>query len=410
LNFRTVAPAKEMNNILIPAGVNNRATMPRATQTYAIRGEEVLAIVSAPEAAVAGTVIFNQQISHDSVKRLGMLARTFQRIKWRHCSIHIVALNGSLATSGYNSGFIEDPELNIPTAPSGVIQYLTALRSTAVRQNWVESESGQLVTISDLPEMYTTKGTDLRRYYIGRYAAALTGEPGPNVTFQIMLRYSVVLSVPAAVDSDSPLTDEYIMPADFVSGRSGVTGEGVTTPSLPQPPTGPVPPAGEWLVPNAFFNLKEGDSLLFDGLEGAGYFDQWPKFVQVNYPPVRLYSLVVLPGTTTAQDLRYRTEAGGTIHSMPSASAVTITAVDNPTEADNYTLRMQVNEGPQWLPVPGDGLVAPGDWGNAPPVDFPGGWGSFEPPIIVAGTRLTRLASADTVTSEVLAKHLLTVL
>lgn len=173
--------------------------MPARAQAYRVSGEEVISLVTVTAGSTPGQVVFNQQIGPNSTARLSRLADLWQRIDWDKTTLNIVALNGSLVTSGYNVGFIEDPELVVPTASSEVIPFLTALRSTSVRQNWVQSESGQTVSLSRLPEMYTTIGSDVRRYYIGRLVMAVTGDVTSTASFQIMLRYTVNLYVPRVV-------------------------------------------------------------------------------------------------------------------------------------------------------------------------------------------------------------------
>jgi len=173
--------------------------MPNKSQAYRVSGEEVISLVTVNPGSTPGQIVFNQQIGPNSTARLSRLADLWQRIDWDRTTLNIVALNGSLVTSGYNVGFIEDPELTIPDTPSEVIPFLTALRSTSVRQNWVQSESGQTVSLSRLPEMYTTLGSDVRRYFIGRLVMAITGDVTSTASFQIMLRYTVNLYVPRVV-------------------------------------------------------------------------------------------------------------------------------------------------------------------------------------------------------------------
>lgn len=200
---RTYTPTVRSNGQaktpLLPVGVNNMATMPRASQDYVVRGEEVAAIINVAAGSTAGQVIFNRLITPLTVRRLGILSGAWQRIDWKQASLHLVALNGSLVQSGYTMGWIEDPELTIPTASSEIIPFLTALRSTTVRQAWVESESGVQVSTPDKPEMYTQPGSDVRRYSPGRLVIAVAGDVATAATFQLMLRYNVKLYVPLAI-------------------------------------------------------------------------------------------------------------------------------------------------------------------------------------------------------------------
>jgi len=264
---------QQQENVLIPAGVNNRATMPRGTQSHHLGPcEEVVAVITAPAEAVAGTVVFNEIISHKSVKRLGLMSDLFQRICWSLMQLHLVALNGSLVTSGYVMGFVEDPELEIPTNPSDVIAFLTALRTTTVRQNWVESSAGTLVSLKDLPEMFTQRGSDVRRFSPGRLVIALAGNPGPNTTFQLNLKYIVGLSVPCAIaPTPPPPPRTFTLTADLQPGwsspeagaRANVAG-------------GALPPIGEWVPPPNIHTIlyEPGAILVFDGSDAPETFPE----------------------------------------------------------------------------------------------------------------------------------------
>lgn len=223
-NRRTNQPARRRNNNntprtngngrgngaartpLLPVGVNNKATMPMSSQEYNVRGEEVISIINVAAGSTPGQIIYNQLIVPSSARRLGILSTAWQRIDWRQASLHLVALNGSLVQSGYTMGWIEDPEIVPPTASSDVIPFLTALRSTTVRQNWVESASGVQVATPDKPEMYTQQGSDVRRYSPGRLMIAVAGDVTTQATFQLMLRYNVRLYVPIALTVPAPPT------------------------------------------------------------------------------------------------------------------------------------------------------------------------------------------------------------
>jgi hypothetical protein len=222
---------------LLPVGVNNMATMPKASQDYVVRGEEVAAIINVAAGSSAGQVIYNQIITPMTVRRLGILAGAWQRIDWRQASLHLVALNGSLVQSGYTMGWVEDPELVVPTAPSDIIPFLTALRSTTVRQAWVESESGVQVSTQDKPEMYTQPGSDIRRYSPGRLVVAVAGDVNTAATFQLMLRYMVRLYVPLALtQSIAPEIDGFTA---SIPGADNVT---LSTSALSYPGVGVAAP------------------------------------------------------------------------------------------------------------------------------------------------------------------------
>jgi len=234
---------------LLPVGVNNKATMPKRAQAYQAVGEEVIRIVTVDPGSTAGQIVFNQQIGPNSTARLSRLADLWQRIDWNKTTLNIVALNGSIVTSGYNVGFVEDPQLDVPTTSSEIIPFLTALRSTSVRQNWVQSESGQTVSLSCLPEMYTHLGSDPRRYYIGRLVMAMTGDVTTAASFQIMLRYTVNLYVPRVVLPPAPPPpppETYELPFAIFSTRSTTNQPGPLQPSIQC--VAPVPDIGRYLL------------------------------------------------------------------------------------------------------------------------------------------------------------------
>lgn len=183
---------------LLPVGVNNKATMPMGSSDYMVSGEEVVRVINVTAGSSAGQVIFDELITPSSTRRLGALSACWQRIDWKRASLNLVTLNGSTVASGYTMGWLEDPECPVPTDSKDIIPFLTALRSTTVRQNWVQSESGCQVSTSDKPEMYTQRGSDIRRFSPGRLIIAVAGDVASPATFQLMLKYNVRLYVPFA--------------------------------------------------------------------------------------------------------------------------------------------------------------------------------------------------------------------
>lgn len=194
--------------------------MPQGKQGFRFQGEETVALTSV-NATQAGEVLYNRLITPQMARRLGVLAGAFQRIKWHECKLRVVPLNGSTVTAGYTAGVVEDPELLVPTSPSDIIPFLTALRATVVRQAWVEDKTGMQVPVADRPEMFTQSGTDIRRYSPGRFVMAAGGNIA-NGTFQVLLKYDVTLSVPAALTSEGP--QESILSAPSVPNSSVSTG------------------------------------------------------------------------------------------------------------------------------------------------------------------------------------------
>lgn len=214
---RSGANRRRMNNNgngktkipLLPTAVNNKATMPKGENRLVFNGEEVIDIVQVT-ASTQGEVIFNRLVTPNIVARLSTIATIYQRIRWKTAEVHIVPLNGSTTTSGYTAGFVEDPEIVIPSGKE-LIRFLTAMRSTVVRQAWVGEEAGKLVAPNNLPEMYTQAGSDIRRWAIGRIVIAAGGNI-TNANFQVMLKYNVEVFVPVAISPDFALTDFFTAP------------------------------------------------------------------------------------------------------------------------------------------------------------------------------------------------------
>jgi len=184
--------------------------MPQGKQGFRFQGEETVAVASV-NATQLGEVLYNRLITPQMVRRLGVLSGAFQRIKWHECKLRVVPLNGSTVTAGYTAGVVEDPELVIPSTPSEIIPFLTALRATVVRQAWVEDKTGMQVPVADRPEMFTQSGTDIRRYSPGRFVMAAGGNI-TNGTFQVLLKYDVTLSVPAALTNEGPQESIMVAP------------------------------------------------------------------------------------------------------------------------------------------------------------------------------------------------------
>lgn len=206
---------------LLPVAVNNKATMPRGENRLSFSGEEVIDIVQVT-GSTQGQVLFNRLITPNIVSRLSTVSTVYQRIKWKTAEVHIVPLNGSTTTSGYTAGFVEDPEIPIPGGKE-LIRFLTAMRSTVVRQAWIAEDAGKLVAPGNLPEMYTQAGSDLRRWAIGRIVIAAGGNI-TNATFQVMLRYNVEMFVPIAISSDFPLVDFFAAPQNVNNATITITG------------------------------------------------------------------------------------------------------------------------------------------------------------------------------------------
>lgn len=194
---------------LLPTAVNNEATMPTGQQKSRFIGEEVIDIVEITSSQL-GEKIFDKLITSKVVSRLSKASDLFQRVIWRKAEIHIVPLNGSTTTAGYTAGFVEDPEIVLPTGKA-LLRQLTSMRSTVVRQAWVAEQAGKLVAPNNLPEMYTQQGSDLRRFAIGRVVIAAGGNI-TNAVFQVMLKYVVDMFVPIAISPDFTIVDHFEAP------------------------------------------------------------------------------------------------------------------------------------------------------------------------------------------------------
>jgi len=187
---------------LLPSAVNNRATMPQGAKPFRFQGTETV-VVKNISSSEPGEVLLDQLISPMMTLRLRLLSRAFQRILWHKCELLIIPLNGSTTNSGYTAGVVEDPEAFVPTSGKNLIQYLTALRGTVVRQAWVQDHTGFQVPVANRPEMFTQQGSDVRRYSPGRFVIAAGGNI-TNATFQILLKYDVSLMVPiTTIDADN---------------------------------------------------------------------------------------------------------------------------------------------------------------------------------------------------------------
>lgn len=184
---------------LLPSGVNNKATMPQNLNVTRFRGCEVMDIRTVV-ASDPGETIYDTLITPDVVRRLGILSKGYQRIKWHAAKVKIVPLNGSTVQAGYTAGVLEDPEMAVPATGKSRIAFLTALRGAEVRQAWVQAEVGLQVPDNQKPRMYTQPGSDVRRYSPGRFIM-VAGGVIENGTFQLQLEYDVELSVPVGAIS-----------------------------------------------------------------------------------------------------------------------------------------------------------------------------------------------------------------
>jgi len=318
-------------NPLLPTGVSNQATMPSAAQTYTVSAEEVVRIINVSPGSTVGQIVFNEQITPKSTIRLAGLSNLWQRIKWLKLHLRLVALNGSLVTSGYTMGFLEDPEIGVPAAPSEVIPFLTAMRSTTVRQNWVESTSGTILNVSELPEMYTQLGQDVRRYSPGRLVVAVAGDVTSNTTFQVMMSYTVCLKLPFVAPSINPI-DAYEFTGPLLQGIA----DGGTTDAIPATSTSSFLPAGDWVLTNnnvRFLGANQGNGFVdlslistlyqiaVSGIRSTGLETSWEDY---NYllpngiTTIKPVSVVpdgseLVPGTIYWQSYQELSQTGSSI-------------------------------------------------------------------------------------------------
>lgn len=351
-------PAGDNINTLLPNSINNKATMPNSVQDYRPKGCEAIKTITVPTNTEPGTIVFDSQISHEQVARLKTLAASFQRITWIKVVLKLVALNGSLVRSGYTAGFIEDPEITMPSDKKQTVQFLTALRGSSIRQNWVSSSVGQVVNISNLPEMYTSKGIDPRRFYIGRYVVVLNGSPGTEeTTFQVMMDYEVHFKVPLAKSLDNSAAT-FTFTESVFPGSIGVTGsltneigkvDIVYAGALPQP--------GVYSVPNAVMYLRN-NILDFGWNENTVENNQlqykdWPKDLLDNSNILKLAYLVVPKGATSMADCGFRTELNGAtvlFKTLTLSSAVLTTTANSDQTASGVNIKVDDTALSWWLP------------------------------------------------------------
>lgn len=396
-------PPNDNVNTFIPNAINNKATSPKKSQSGFYSGVESIATVKFPENAAVGQIIYNEQISHELVTRLFILSMVYQYVKWIKCHLKLVSLNGSTITSGYTVGFVEDPEAVVPTNPKDTISYLTALRGTSTRQNWVSADIGQIVDINSLPKMYTTKGTDPRRFYIGRFVIALNGNPGQQEnTFHIMLDYEVRLSVPCAKPLPSILGD-FTFDANAFPGSVKLTGALVNEiNSVGVTYTGSMPSPGVYSIPNTTLLLKNnivnfGWNETDEGVNKL-YYKDWPKDYIDNSKLYIISHLVVPVGATSLDQCGFRETLNGPtiLFSSLREPKGTLTST---SDEDTSGLDLVMEAGLSWLtpPIAFDNIQFATETGVVP-----AGFASIAKyqgtPFILSGTSIRRVSGPPTLT------------
>lgn len=398
-------PAGDNINTLLPTSVNNKATMPKRMQDYRPFGCEAIRTIQVAPDTAPGTIVFDERISHEMVARLRILAAAFQRILWVKVVLKLVTLNGSLVNSGYTAGFIEDPEVTMPIDKKDTVQFLTALRGSSIRQNWVSSNVGQVVSISNLPEMYTTKGVDPRRFYIGRYVVVLNGSPGTeNTTFQVMLEYTVDFKVPLAKSLDVDAAS-FTFPASVFPGSIKVTGaltneidkvDIIYAGVLPAPGVYSVPNSIMWLKTNVVnFGWNEDDAE--DNKLG---YKAWPADIVQNSTLTRLAYLVVPTGALTMADCGYRTTLNGPTVLFKSLTIPTAVVASTADADENSGVDLTISDAsPSWWtpPISRDNIQFANGNGLTP-LSFASIAANQSTPIILAGTNITQVAPPPTTT------------
>lgn len=371
---------------MVPPGLNNRATVSRANQSVHMeRCSEIIGTYTPPANAKAGDVFINERISVNSCARLSTQALLFQRVFWQRVSLKLVALNPSTVKAGYNVGYVEDPLIEVPTSSLEVLPFLTGLRGTEVRQNWNQSDAGIIMARQFLPEMYTTEGGDPRRFYIGRVVAACTGPPGPDVSFQLQLEYTVTLAVPAIRQRVLGPT-EFVMSGDLVPARPALkNGAGgpvldVEINAIPVQTTTPLPAVGQYAVaPGSYCVVSSIDPLNYTLSPDD---NSWPLHDAIinAITTERIHSINVPESAANWSNVSYRTEAGGPLKLFPKGSIVIDKNTDDCTfKAVGSCALPEFAADPSWTET---------DWKET---RMPGNW--LQPPLIPRGTILIKMST-----------------
>jgi hypothetical protein len=396
------APPNKNLTRLLPSGVNNKATVPRYEQRDRIVGNEAIATIVIPRTAIAGDKVYNEQISHETVKRLQIASRMFQHVKWNKCQFKVVALNGTKVSNGYTAAFIEDPELDVPVSSADTIAFLTTLRGTEINQNWCQSVVGQVAGQS-LPKMYTQKGSDLRRFFIGRMIIAANGPPGDEpVVFQLMMHYDVELMIPC-IRPDITTTG-FKLAVDVVAGAIRMTGTGLKTelPAIPMQYTGSLPPPGIYEVPNATIPLRRQQTTFGwnenDEETNVLFYRDWPADLYENSNNYDLNYLVVPNGATSIQDCGFKSTLTSDTILFSSLSDISAEVVVTTADEDIEGIDVTIPEGYSWLTqeVAFDNVnFANADNGKLP-LHFGSNFLQDKRPLIKAGTTLIQIGPAPT--------------
>jgi len=347
------APPNKNLTRLLPSGVNNKATVPRYEQRDRIVGNEAIATITIPRTAIPGDKVYNERISHETVKRLQIASRMFQHVKWNKCQFKVVALNGTKVSNGYTAAFIEDPELEVPISSADTIAFLTTLRGTEINQNWCQSVVGQVAGQS-LPKMYTQKGSDLRRFFIGRMIIAANGPPGDEpVIFQLMMHYDVEFMIPC-IRPDITTTG-IKLDADVLAGAIRMTGTGLKTelPAIPMSFTGTLPPPGIYQVPNATIPLRRQQTTFGwnenDAEDNKLFYRDWPADIYDNSNNYDLSYLVVPNGATTINDCGFKSTLTSDTILFSSLSDISAEVLVTVADEDLEGIDVTIPEGYSWL-------------------------------------------------------------
>jgi hypothetical protein len=251
--------------------------------------------------------------------------------------------------------------------------------------------------------MYTQKGSDLRRFYIGRMIIAANGPPGDEpVVFQLMMRYDVEFMIPCIRPDIS--TTGIKLDADILSGAIRMTGTGLKTelPAVPMSYQGTLPPPGVYEVPNATIPLRklqttfgwnenaEGNNVLF--------YRDWPSDLYDNSNNYDLTYLVIPNGAMSINDCGFKSTLTSDTILFSSLSDISADVVVTTGDEDLEGVDMTIPEGLSWLTQ--EILFDNVNFANAENGKLPLHFGSnfllAKAPLIKRGTTLIQVGPAPT--------------
>jgi len=249
--------------------------------------------------------------------------------------------------------------------------------------------------------MYTQKGTDLRRFYIGRLIVAANGPPGDDpVTFQLMMRYDVEFKIPCV--RPNTINPGVQLDADILPGAIRMLGDGLKTelPAIPISYAGTLPPPGIYEVPNATIQLHRLQTTFGwnenDEEANILFYKSWPDDLYQNSSNVDLSYLVVPNGATSISECGFKTSLTadtilfGTLTDV--SATVTVSTADEDTEGIDVT----IPEGLSWLTqlITFENVNFANPDNGKLPINFGSNYLLDKRPLIKRGTTIIQVAPA----------------